>query len=368
MVVPFMTLYLTQSRHYTIAEAGFVMSIFGAGAICGALIGGRLTDKIGFYAIQISALTGGGIMFIVLGQMQSYMSICVCTFFLSFVNESFRPANASAITHYSQGQNRTRSYSLNRLAINLGWAVGGTIGGFVAARNYHLLFWIDGITNLAAAVLLRIVLSPTRNDATPAMQETAPRTDKYLAYKDKAYMAFIAFTILYAYCFFQLFTTQPVYYREQLHISEAEIGIIMAMNGALIAIIEMVAIYKLEGKRNPLHFATIGVSLLAVSFIMLNVFPGEFWLAISVMLIITVGEILSMPFMNTFWSGRAAKTHTGQYAALYTIAWSSAQVLGPGTGSQIAQHLGYHFLWWFIAGLCIVTAIGYKWLEKKLRT
>lgn len=367
MVLPFMTLYLTQSRNYTIGEAGFVMSLFGAGAICGGLLGGRLTDKLGFYRVQITALCGGGVMFILLGQMQSYTAICICTFILSLVNESFRPANATAISHYSKGENRTRSYSLNRLAINLGWAAGGTLGGIIATKNYHLLFWIDGITNLSAAILLSIVLAPSRNEATPTKPVEKETTDKYVAYKDKAYLFFIAMTILYSYCFFQLFTTQPVYLREHLHLSEARIGFIMAINGILIAIFEMVLIYKLEGRKNPLHYATIGTLLLGFSFVMLNIFPGAFWLAISSMLVITMGEILSMPFMNTFWSQRASKSSIGQYAGLYTIAWSTAQVLGPGTGAQIAQHYGYNVLWWCLGGLSIVTAIGYKWLEKKTR-
>ena len=33
MVLPFMTLYLTQSRHYTIGKASLVMAIFGLGSI-----------------------------------------------------------------------------------------------------------------------------------------------------------------------------------------------------------------------------------------------------------------------------------------------------------------------------------------------
>src|SRR5205814_6151879 len=67
MVVPFMTLYLTETKHFPIGKAGLVMAIFGLGAICGGMIGGKLTDKFGFYNIQLSALLCGGIMFIVLG-------------------------------------------------------------------------------------------------------------------------------------------------------------------------------------------------------------------------------------------------------------------------------------------------------------
>src|SRR4030095_14098019 len=152
MVVPFMTLYLTSpAMGYSIGQAGIVFGLFGVGAFCGAYFGGKLTDKIGYYPVQLITLTGGGILFILLGQMKTYPLICLFTFLLSFVNEAFRPANSKAIAFYSKQENRTRSYSLNRLAINIGWAVGGGIGGILAHINYELLFWVDGCTNLAAA-------------------------------------------------------------------------------------------------------------------------------------------------------------------------------------------------------------------------
>jgi predicted MFS family arabinose efflux permease len=137
MVLPFMTLYLTSKEmHRTLSEAGFVMALFGLGSIIGAYFGGKFSDKIGFYKVQLFTLIGGGMMFIVLGQVKSYPLICVVTFLLSMINEAFRPANSSSIAFFSNSENRTRSYSLNRLAINLGWAVGATIGGLVAAFNY----------------------------------------------------------------------------------------------------------------------------------------------------------------------------------------------------------------------------------------
>src|SRR5580698_3290373 len=161
MVVPFMTIYLTSpAMGYSIAQAGLVMGIWGLGAICGGFLGGRLTDRWGFHRVQLVALAGGGIMFIILGQMRSYPWICVCAFLLSVVNDAFRPANSTAVATYSKEENRTRSVSLNRLAINLGWTFGGALGGILASINYHLLFWVDGCTNLVALLLLRIFLDP----------------------------------------------------------------------------------------------------------------------------------------------------------------------------------------------------------------
>lgn len=367
MVVPFMTLYLTESRHVSIGKATLVMAIFGAGAVFGGFIGGRLTDRIGFYPIQLITLIGGGIMFIILGQIKSYPLICITTFILSLVNESFRPANSTAIATYSRDDNRTRSYSLNRLAINLGWALGGTLGGFIASRNYQLLFWIDGCTNIFAALLLRAVLAPKNNPATPHTEKKELVRDRSVSpYYDKVYIAFIVLTMAFAYCFFQMFSTLPVYYRKVLHLREDTIGLIMAMNGLLIAVFEMVIVFRLEGKRNVLSYISIGTVLIALSFLLYNIMPGAAVLAYSSMLIITIGEIFSMPFMNTFWVSRTNHVNRGQYAGLYTVAWATAQVLGPGTGGQIAEHFGFTTLWWIIGGLCLLTAIGYKWLERRV--
>ena len=79
---------------YSIAQAGFVFGLFGAGAFSGAFFGGKLTDKIGFYPVQLMTLPGGGIVFIILGQMKTYWLICLFTYLLSFVNEASRPANS----------------------------------------------------------------------------------------------------------------------------------------------------------------------------------------------------------------------------------------------------------------------------------
>src|SRR5258705_13627735 len=90
MVIPFMTLYLTSPEMgFSVGQAGIVFGLFGAGAFSGAFLGGKLTDKIGFYPVQLMTLIGGGILFIVLGQMKSYSMICLFTYVLSFVNEAF---------------------------------------------------------------------------------------------------------------------------------------------------------------------------------------------------------------------------------------------------------------------------------------
>ena len=367
MVVPFMTLYLTGTKHYTIAKAGMVMAVFGMGAVCGGIVGGKLSDKFGFYNIQLSALVCGGIMFIVLGQIDNFPLLIACTFLLATLNESFRPANASAIAHYSKHENRTRSYSLNRLSINLGWAVGGAFGGFIASKNYHMLFWIDGLTNIFAAILLRSVLSPARNSQTPSQKHKTEKTVTKPAYLDRPYLVFIALTILFGICFFQLFATLPVFFNQGLHLTPFFIGVVMSINGLLVALFEMALVFTLEKRNNPMQSIPVGTLLVGLSFVIFNILPGEHSLAIISTVFVTAGEMLSMPFMNSFWVGRTNEHNRGQYAGLYTAAWSIAQVAGPYTGTQIAHHFGYYTLWWAVGCVTVVTALGFKWLQYMVR-
>ena len=366
MVVPFMTIYCTQQLHFSITHAGFVMGLFGLGAIVGAFIGGKITDRLGFYPQQVAALLSGGVMFIVTGYLHTYMYLCMGVFILSVCNESFRPANATAVAYYSTPDNRTRSYSLNRLAVNLGWAVGGALGGFLASVNYDLLFWVDGCTNIVAAFLLLRMLPYIKGGS-----KHRPASDTYItasAYKDKPYLVFILLTILLGYCFFHLFTILPIFYKTQWHLTEQFIGLLMAMNGLVIVFIEMILVYSLEGTKPLTTFMRTGVLLIGVSYAVLNIFPSSAWIAVLSIFIITFGEILSMPFMNSFWVSRTTEINRGQYAAIYTIAWSIAQIAAPILGSQIAAKHGYNTVWWLLAIICLCTSAGFSalgtWLKK----
>lgn len=358
MVVPFMTLYLTSPQMgYSVGQAGLVFGLFGAGAFCGAWLGGRMTDKFGFYPVQLITLLGGGILFIVLGQMKSFHLICIFTFAVSFVNEAFRPANSTAIAFYSKKENLTRSYALNRLAINIGWAVGVAIGGVIADYNFELLFWVDGFTNISAVVVLWCFLKPVNYKPSHSKETGAPPA--LSAYKDKTYLVFITVTMLFAACFFQLFTNVPVYFEKGLHLSKTYIGLIMSANGVIIALVEMVLVYKMENKgKNALLIAT-GVGLLGLSFLMLNI-PGiGALMAFVIIVIVTFGEIFSMPFMNTYWISRTQHSNRGQYAALYTMAWSAAQCLGPLLGAQVADQAGFTVLWWIIGGAALLASFSF---------
>jgi predicted MFS family arabinose efflux permease len=131
----------------------------------------------------------------------------------------------------------------------------------------------------------------------------------------------------------------------------------MAINGVIIALVEMVIVYKLEGKRKSVIYITSGVALVGLSFLLLNLPVAGALIALAMIIVVTFGEIFSLPFMNSYWITRARPSNRGQYAALYTMAWSAAQTRGPRGGAQLAQHYGFALLWWVIGAVSLMAAL-----------
>ncbi|MGZ3918579.1 MAG: MFS transporter, partial [Flavisolibacter sp.] len=166
-------------------------------------------------------------------------------------------------------------------------------------------------------------------------------------------------------CFFQMFSILPVYFKEQVHLNEATIGWILAMNGLIIALVEMVLVYKLENRRNAVLYMTLGALLIGSAFLVLNVSAHASTVLFS-MIVITFGEMLLFPFMNNFWVKRSTEENRGQYAAVYTMSFSLAIVLAPTLASQIATRGGFTVLWIFNFLVCSLAALGFHLLKKRM--
>ncbi|MDZ4665749.1 MAG: MFS transporter, partial [Bacteroidota bacterium] len=252
-----------------------------------------------------------------------------------------------------------------RLAINLGWAFGVSVGGVIASYSYTLLFWIDGITNILAALSLFYFLRPVLQKKEDKAKELVLQPIQQSVYKDKYFMAFAFFTMLFGFCFFQMFSTVPSYFRDSLHLSEKYIGAIMALNGLLIVLLEMVIINFLEGKRHIMIYISLGTLLCGIAFLILLLPLQGKIISLFMILMITIGEIISMPFMNSYWAARANDKNRGQYAAIVTIAWSMGQTIGPYACSKLVEASSFNVMFVALGGLLCFTALGFSWLKSK---
>ena len=364
MVIPFLSLYLTESLSLELSDVGWIMSFFGLGSVVGSWLGGKLTDKFGYYKVMFLSLLGTGIAFVLMQYVTTFVGFCTGIFFLMLIADMFRPAMFVALSSYSKPENKTRSVTLIRLAINLGFSAGPAIGGLiVTSLGYGGLFWVDGITCLFASILLLQVLNPKKAKVLDELKVENPVS----AYSDKAFWVFLIGMMLFGAVFLQYFSTMPLYYKDVHFLSELEIGLLLGLNGLVIFLLEMPLVKWLEdGKYTKSGLMLFGAVLTALSFIVLNLTS---WVGILIvaMMLMTIGEMIAFPFSNAFAMQRAKKGNQGEYMALYSIAFSFAHIFSHNSGMQLVDNLGFDMTWNIVFGVAILCVIFLLILKLMLR-
>ena len=366
MVIAFIMLYLKDQLHFSIRDAGYVMGCFGAGALLGSYSGGWLTDRLGYYRVQIWSLALNGVALLAMMLVRDFWWMCGMVFTMSVISEAFRPANSVAINLHCTPETRTRSVSLYRMAANIGWTVAPVVGGLLVAFGWHWLFWVDGLTCIAAALLVRRLLPPS---AEPTASKPAAPDEPMVAdispYRDRRFLWFICLTILNAVVFMQFLWTVPVFFKDVYHWPEYQIGLMAALNGLIVFMVEMPLIYRIEGRRTSLYFVRIGLILYALAYLAFQVPPGGIWSALLFTVAISFGEIFVMPFSSNHVYSSMGTTRQGQYVALYTMAYSVANIIGPLLGTQVIANWGYTTLWYSLAVIAGIVWFGIWDLERR---
>jgi len=364
MVLLFTSLYLTKELHFSISQAGFIMSMYGIGSIIGSYLGGWLTDRINFFYLLVFSQVVSGLILLLMIVGKTAIEISAIVFFYALVADVFRPANSTAIATFSNPANRTRSFSLVRLAVNLGFSVGPAVGGFVALHlGYHLLFVIDAVTSICAGIMLFFVL-PKTNSLHQERKKDETKVKSMSAYRDTEYLKFIFFVAIYGIIFFQIFASVPQFFSRELGYGEDLIGLLMAFNGLLVVLVEMPIVGILEKKNQNFKFIIWGVWCLPLCFLFLLVGKGMLIWAVVYTIVITLSEIFAMPFMMNYALSKPPKERQGQYSALYSIAYGIANIAAPSVGLAIADNYGFNAMFYVLIVISILCYFGFRSLKK----
>ena len=357
MVLPFMTIYLTSAMNFSIAQAGIVVAFFGMGSMIGSYVGGLLSDRLGYFKVQLISLIFGGISCMCLAWIKSYWGLCIGMLVTSALLDMLRPAMTSAISSFAKPENLTRSFSLIRMAINMGAGIGPAIAGILAGYSFRLIFICDGITSIAAGIVLYFYFHK-RIRATKFIKKKI--SIKASPLQSNTYVLFVVFCLLYAVIFFQLFCTLPLYYDQVYHLPKKMTGYLIALNGIIVLLFEMMLVFKLENSVHPKKIIISGVLLGGIGLVMLNFFQSG-WILIVSMIVLSFSEIFAMPFMMTVAVSPSDPSNRGMYTGIYSTAWSAAFILSPIIGTTLITHFGFNVLWWTMGALSIITLTG-LWL------
>lgn len=362
MVLPFLSKYLKEDLHFSYNEVKWILISFGLGSIVGSWLGGKLSDKIGFYKIMIFSLMTSGIAFFGLQFVTSFEGLLVAMFFIMVIADMFRPAMFVSLGAYAKPENRTRALTLVRLAINLGFAAGPALGGLlIMSVGYKGLFWVDGATCILAISIFWLLVKEKKKSKY-SDKEHPGEILTYSVFKDRPFWIFLGATLITGILFFQLFTTIPLYHKEQFNLSELQTGLLLTLNGVLIFFLEMPIVSYIERhKINKLKVITLGCLAMAISLYLLlvNQWAG---ILIIMMLFMTFGEMFVFPFSNSFAMSRAPKGHEGRYMAIFTMSYSTAHILSAEAGMDMIRLFSYQNNWFFMGTMGIIGVLLFIWV------
>lgn len=364
MVLPFLGVYMTDHLKFSIENTGIVLSFFGIGSVIGSWLGGFITDRIGEYRVQYLSLLLSVPLFCMIPLFKTEIGVATIILLQSIVSDSFRPANSVAITKYAKPENITRAFSLNRMAINLGFSIGPALGGILSAISYEFLFFSNAFTALVAGILY-IVFFRKRNILAKLkarkVQEAIEIKKENSPYRDGKFLVYCFFCMLFSICFFQLFSTLTIFYKDTAHLSQQSIGYILGYSGFLVVLLEMGLVQVAEKYLSLAVTMLLGTFICGFAYAMLGFDYSIVTLVVS-MSLLCVGEIWALPFMSTITALRSGKNNKGAYMGLNGISFSIAFIVTPTLGTFIAERFGFTMLWIGTGVLATIIAIAFYYI------
>lgn len=363
MVLPFLGIYLIDELNFSLEDSGIVLSCFGIGSLLGSSLGGYLTDKMGNFKVQALSLLLSAPLFAILPQFTSLVPVAIMMLVMSMVSMLFLPANSVAITRYAKKENITRAFSLNRMAVNLGFSFGPALGGFLSNYSYDLLFYGNAIAALVAGIVfIKFFYNRKERNSAESLANLSNNdeiVEERNAYTDWKFIIFTIFCAFFSIAFFQILNTLPLFYKDVVKLTQSEIGLLMGFSGFCVFALEMLLVHWAEKKFTITEILFYGSIVTGVSY---SIFGFSHWLPIMYLAIflMSIGEMLVLPFISTVTAYRAGVKNKGAYMGLNGLSGALAFIVSPYLGTVVATKFNFEILWFGTAIVLLLTAVGFK--------
>lgn len=367
MVIPFLSKYMKENLSFSYTEIGWIMFFFGTGSIIGSWLSGKLSDKIGFYKVMVFSLFMSGITFIALQYLTSFESLCIGILILTSIADMYRPAMLLALDTYESKETRTRALTLTRIAINMGFLIGPVLGGLIIMNiGYSGLFWIDGLTCILAILIFCIMVKEKKLPFKVKKIKSDTNSNKVI-FSDKPFILHLVITMITGILFFQMFTTLPLYYKQQFNFTEFETGLLLSFSGLITILFELPIVRFVEEKNiDRIKVISFGILSMSIS-LLLMLISGWSGVLILMICFMSIGIMLTLPFANSFAMGRVHMNLKGRYIAVFTMSYSFAHILSAKISMTIIESLSFQANWLFMGTLGSTALILCYWLSIMLK-
>jgi MFS family permease len=342
-VAPFLALYLTRDRGFSVEQTGLIVGLNGVGAVLAAPLGGMLADRVGRRLTLAGGLWLGSGAMLLVGFSQTPQGIAAAAFLLGILGDLYRPAVSAAVADVVPAKDRARAYGMLYWVINLGFAIALPLAGLLAGLGYRLLFVADAVTTFTYGCCVWALVPETRPaEARTAHAGRSPLGALLSPFRDGVYLAFCLPVFALALLFHQSSMSLPVTLTQQ-GLTPAQYGLVMSVNGVLIVALQPFVVRGVGRVRRSTALAVAGV-LTGVGF-GLHALPATVPLAMAAVAVWTLGEIVQSPVAPSVVADLAPAELRGSYQGAYHMMWGLAFSAAPALGGAMLGHVGSTALW-----------------------
>jgi MFS family permease len=369
LLFPFFSLYITGKFNVGMTQAGMVLATFSIFGIAGNMIGGALTDRFGRRKLILFGLVFSALSTLSLGFVNSLAVLFPLAAFIGLLSDVAGPAHQAMMADILTEKQRQEGFGLMRVVRNLAWIIGPSIGGFVANYSFTLLFVIDAIVSCIVAIIFYKFMPETKpehphEDDKPHESFWQTITGYGVVLKDFAYGAFILAAILMSAVYQQMYNSLSVYLRDNHSINPQGYGFLMTTSAITVILFQFWVSRRIK-HRPPFVIMAIGTLFYMIGFSMFG-FVAAYWLFMSAIVVITIGEMLIMPTSQTLAANFAPEEMRGRYMAIFGLTWLLPSTFAPMLAGIILDNFNPNLLWYIGGILCAISALGFFALHLRL--
>jgi MFS family permease len=359
-VLPFLAIYFAKERGYSVAATGVAVAMYGAGNVVSALVGGTLADRFGRRRVLLISLFVGPVVLMALPFANDDL-VLPLTFALGAIYELYRPAANAAVVDVVPAPDRQRAFAIQYWGINLGFAIGVTLGGLLAARGYLWLFALDAATTFLYGIVVYLKVPET---APGRSEQPSFFTHPFAPFKDWSFSAFLCITVALA-CVFNLCGSMLPIEMATDGIGPATYGKLIAINGALIVCLQP-AIATIVGRYQNVKVMAVAALILGVGFGATSFVSSASGYAATIVTW-TLAEMAWLPLGPAVVATLSPAALRGVYQGAYGLSFALATSLAPLFGGLVFDRFGSVVLWSSCTVIGALSGLGFLLLAPAIR-
>jgi MFS family permease len=364
VVTPFLVFYLG-SRGITTEQAPYVLGALGAGNLIGPMLGGLLADRVGRRPTIVIGLLGTALAQGLLFAAPNLVTLALAAVVLSGMGTMVGPAAGALMADVVPAERQRAAFSLTHWAMNIGSAVAGMLGGFLATQGYWLLFTVDAATTLAFAFIAVALLpggrgGPASTDSTTlvgsaSVADSASSMGYGVVLRDPLMRALLPlFGVgMMIYSFTEV--CLPLAIRDH-GLSPTTLGLMATLNAILVVVLQPVATQVLA--RLPQIPVFVSGSLLIAVGVALTGVANDTLSYGGTVVIWSIGEATIGGIPYSIVASLAPADARGRYQGSFQWTFGVARFAALSVGTAVYAGAGPAVVWWFSAVAGVAAAFG----------